>query len=107
MPIEPQTYPDHHAKGAVHDELGQEKPTKAPRRVVERRCGALEVIGAGQPNDPVTKIFALKQNEDDENDDDAGRRERMNERGDQSPQALQRTWIGLAYFHRNGRLRSR
>jgi hypothetical protein len=48
----------------------------------------LEVIGAGQPNEPVTKIFALKQNEYDENDDDAGCRERVNKRGDQSPQAL-------------------
>src|SRR3984893_13465551 len=101
---QPQAYPNHRTKGTVQNELSQEKPPEACGRVVERRCGSLEVIGARQPNEPVTKIFALKQNEDDENDDDAGCREGMNERRDQGPQALQRTGIGLAYFHRNGRL---
>jgi hypothetical protein len=104
---EPQTHPDHNSKGAIDYKLSQKKSAKTPRRVVERRCSTLEVIRAGQPNDSVTEIFALNQNEYDKNDDDAGRRERMNERGDQSPQALQRTRIGLAYFHGNGRLWSR
>jgi hypothetical protein len=45
----------------------------------------------------------LKQNEDHENNDDAGRREGMNQRGDQGPQAFQRAGIGLTYFHRNRR----
>ncbi len=40
---EPQPYPNHDAKRAVHNELSQEKPTKAARRVVERRCRTLEV----------------------------------------------------------------
>src|SRR3984893_7762422 len=104
---QPQTYPNRHAKGAIQNELSQEKPTKASRRVVERRRSSLEVVGAGQPNEPVTKIFALKQNEDDENDDDAGCREGMNKRGNQSPKALQCPRIGLAYFYRNGCLWSR
>jgi hypothetical protein len=30
---DPQTNPNHPAKGAIHDELGQEKPTEPPRRV--------------------------------------------------------------------------
>ena len=42
-PDEPQTYPDHHAKCAVQDELSQEQPAKAARRVVERRRRTLEI----------------------------------------------------------------
>src|ERR1700751_5541961 len=86
---EPQTYPDHDPKGTIQNELSQEKPTKAPRCVVERRCSSLQIMGSGQPNEPVTKIFALEQNEDHENDDDARGRERMNKWSDQGAQALQ------------------
>src|SRR3979490_1925258 len=57
---------------------------------------------AGQSYEPVTQILALQQNEDHKNDDNAGCRERMKQRGDQALQTLKGTRIGLAYFHRNG-----
>src|SRR6476660_425186 len=56
-----------------------------------------------QPDQPITQILALKQNKDHENDDDAGRRQRMKQRRDQAFQTLQRARIRLAYFHRNRR----
>ena len=57
---------------------------------------------ACQPDQPIAKILALKQNEDDKNDDNARCCERMEQRRDKALQTLQRAWIRLADFHRNG-----
>src|ERR1700688_2657264 len=57
---------------------------------------------AGQSNESITEILTLKQNEYHKNDYDAGRSERMKQRGDQALQALEGARFGRAYFHRNG-----
>src|SRR6476660_2402332 len=56
----------------------------------------------GQPDQTITKILALKQNEDDKNDDDPRGCEWVKQRGNKALQTLQCAWIGLADFHRNG-----
>jgi hypothetical protein len=59
-------------------------------------------VRAGQPYESVTEIFALKQNEDHEDNDDARGRERMKQGRDQRSQALQRARVGLTHFDLNG-----
>ena len=57
---------------------------------------------ARQPDQSITKILALKQNEDDKNDDDARCGEGMEQWGNEALQTFQRAWIRLTDFDGNG-----
>ena len=101
-PISHRPDSDNDAEASVQKELNQEKPAKAARCVIKGGRGTLQVMRTGQPDQPITKILALKQNEDDKNDDDARCCERMEQRRNKALQTLQRAWIGLTDFHGNG-----
>jgi hypothetical protein len=65
-----------------------------------RRC-SLQVVRAREPDQAVSEIFALNQDEDHEDDDDAGCRQGIEQRRYQGPQVLQCSRIRLADFDRN------
>src|SRR6478735_6357370 len=92
---QPQARPDNDSEASVQKELNQEKPAKTARSVVKCRCSTLQVMRARQPDQSITKILALKQNEDDKNDDDARCGEGMEQWGNEALQTFQRAWIRL------------
>ena len=77
----PQSGADQHAEARVDRCLRQEIAAKASGRIVQRHGRAPEIAGPGEPDKPVAQIFPLKQKEDDENDDDASRRQGLKQRG--------------------------
>ena len=55
--------------------LKKEKPAEAAGCVIEGGGGALQVMRTGQPDQTITKIFALQQHEDQKHDDHGSRRQ--------------------------------
>ncbi len=85
----------HHAEGGVDGELGQVVAAEAVPGVVQRHGGALQVVGAEQPDHAVAQVLALHQHEDRHDEDDEQRRER----------AQHRLQHRLGQLHRRGRRR--
>ena len=98
---EPQARSDHDAKGRIQGELHEEEATETACRVVERRGRLLQILRAGKLDEPIPEILALQENEDDENDRDAGGRERLQQRRNQRGDAFQRTRRRLTHLDRD------
>ena len=98
-----ETYRD----GVAEKELPVWRMIAASPRAIATRGRALAAVlaSAGIPAETIAQIVALKQNEDDKDDDNAGRGERMEQRRDQRAQALQCPRSRLADFDRNRRNR--
>ena len=104
---EPQAEADHHAIGRIEAELGQKQSAEPLAGVVERSRGALEILGACQPHQPIPQILLLHQDKDHEDDHDAGGCQRMDKRRDQRHQGLQCAGIRLLDLDWDRPIRSR
>ena len=72
------------------------------RPVVERFRGPLQIVGSGEPDQAVSEILSLQQKKRHEDDDEPGRRERIDERLQHALDDLGRRHLGLVDFHRDG-----
>ena len=68
------------AEPGIERELSQEQAAETAAGIVKRGRSALQVLRAGEADQPVSEILLLKQNEYNEDDDDSGRRQRLDQR---------------------------
>ncbi len=74
---EPQPGPDQHADARVDRTLHQKIAAQVLGGVVHRRGGAPKIARPGQSDETVSQVLTLQQEEDHKDDDDAGRRHRL------------------------------
>ena len=97
----PQPNADQHAEAGVERGLREQIAAETPSGVIQTLGGALQIVRAGEANEPVTNILPLEQEEHHEDDDDAGGCQRLNQRADDGLDDLQCRRIGLMYFDRH------
>src|SRR5208283_3026037 len=83
-------------------DLSEEKPAEPLSRVVECCSRALNILRAGESDQPVPQILPLSENEDDKNHDDRTGGEGTNQRRDDGPERLQSAGGRFRDFHLNG-----
>jgi hypothetical protein len=76
--------------------LNQEIAAKALGGVVQRLGRAPKIPRPGEPNEAVSQVLPLQQEEDHKDDDDAGRRQRLEQRPSDLQDELERRRIGWA-----------
>ena len=74
------------------------------RGVVHRLGRAPEIAGTGEPNEAVSQVLPLQQKEDHKDDDDAGRRQRLEERPGDLQNQLDGSRVGGADLDWDGLL---
>jgi len=65
----------------------------------------LKIVRTGNPDEPISQVLLLQQDEDDENKDDARCREGLDQRRYQCRERLKRAGIWLSHFNRDGPVR--
>ena len=68
------------SEGSVEPDLRQKEPAQSVSGFIQRRRGSLNVVRACQTDEAVPKILTLQQYEDHEDDYNAGRCERRDQR---------------------------
>ena len=98
---QPERHADQEADPRIERELSEEKSAEPARRVVERAGGLLQVVRPRQLDQAIAQLFTLHQRKDDEDEHDAGRGQRMQQRRNQCRDAFQRRRWRLAHFDRD------
>ena len=71
------------------------------RGVVEGGCRFLKIVRPRKANEAIAQVLALDQHENHEDDDQAGRGERVKERHDQASDGAERPCRRLPHLDRN------
>ena len=78
-PISPRPMPIGTPSTAFNQELHQQVSPNPLRSIAQRLCGSMQIVCAHQANEPVAEILPLQQHKYDEYDNDAARRQRLDE----------------------------
>ena len=97
---QPEADADRQTEGGVERDLRQKEPAQPLTGLVEGGGGPLNVLGSGEPDEPIPEILALQQDEDHEDHDNPGGRKRRQQGFDDRNQCRESAWIRL--FHFNG-----
>src|SRR5712671_7366125 len=81
--------------------LNQEIAAKAAGGIVQRLGRAPKIPRPGEPNETVSQVLPLQQEEDHKDDDDAGRRQRLEQRPGELQDELERRRVGWADLYGN------
>ncbi len=99
---EPQAQRNDHGEGGVQAELHEIQAAQPMGRIVDGGGGALDVVRPREPDHAIPEILALEQNEHDEDDDQARRRQRVDDGRDEIDQRLHRPGLGRMCLDGNG-----
>ena len=92
---------DHHAEARVERKLSQEVAAEPRRRLVHRRCRPVQVAGPEQADQAVPQVFLLHQDEHGDDEHDAHRLQRGQDRRQHPLRHLHGAGIGLVDLDRN------
>ena len=85
---------DGDAVGEVHDQLHEQVAAHPPGRIVEGVRALLEVSRAGELDEAIPQVLLLEQHEDHEDDDEARRGDRGQQRADHGLDHFERLRLG-------------
>lgn len=101
---QPEAGSDRDAECGIHDQLREKELADAPRGVIQRAGRALQIACACKTDDAVSQFLPLQKDEHDKDQDDAGGRERIDQRREERGKAFQRRRRRRADLDRNGLL---
>lgn len=91
---------DDDAEAGIEESLDQKEAAKPACGIIEGGRCALQVSRAGQPQEAVTDILALQQDEQEEQHDERAGRKRGQERTYQLGDGLEAFGLGMSYLNR-------
>ena len=102
---EPQPSSDQSPEASVNCRLHQEIAAEAASGIVQPLGCSLEITSTSEPNEAVSKVFALQQKKNDENYNDTCCSQWLNKRANDRLYYLQRRRVGLVDLDRDRWLR--